>query len=154
MKWFFLLAALSLSGPASSQADERIGVWQLTCSGGPCQMFFSITSPETDDFVIGLSMIYDTSRQLATLVIRTPKLTALPPGARVTLENGETNDIEFQFCDDDGCSAFLPMTDGLEKTIAEQTTLNVAYIQYGRQVPTAIEVPIEGFKAALERLER
>ncbi|WP_417463007.1 invasion associated locus B family protein [Kordiimonas sp.] len=152
-KTLVLIACLLWPFTAKSQ-DSMFGVWKYSCSDGPCQAFFDLKAPEADQLAIGMGLIHSGETDEATLILRTPIRSALPPGMRLTITEDRKTDIPFQFCDDSVCVGFLRLDAETLDALSVTETVDVTYIMYGQRKPIAYTVPINGFAGALDRLKK
>lgn len=127
-----------------------IEAWKITCEGGPCRAFFSLT--RENDVVLTFALLRDRVADKVTAVIRVPTGVALPPGLRLEIEPENSLDGAFQVCEADGCTAILPLDAAAQAALATKTTVRVLFVSYGEANPVAFEVPITGFAEALDAL--
>ena len=149
-----LFSAALMTGAAAAQDVDTYGLWRVSCEDGPCQAFFSLQSPDTGEVVLSMAIIHDRSSDSSALVLRTPLVTALEPGMLFSVDEVDLSDggVRFQFCDSEGCTAFLPLDDAKLSAMMAAETGTMTYFQYGEPVPTAYSFPLEGFAEARERL--
>lgn len=152
-----LTAAVSLAfalspAPGQAQATEgqMFGAWKYTCEDGACRTFFNLQKDGAE--VVSWTLLRDREKGQTTSLIRVPQGVALPPGLRIYADDTTFFDIPYQVCDGTGCSAIVVMDEAMQKALEGQKTVRVAFIPYGQPEPIAYEVPVEGFRAALDAL--
>ena len=157
MSFARLTAALSLAfamSPATLQAQategQVFGVWKYTCADGACRAFFNLQQEGAE--VISWTLLRDREKDQSTSIIRVPEGVALPPGLRLYVDDTTFFDIPYQVCDGSGCSAIAVMDAAMLSAIEGKATVRLAFIRYGEPQPIAYEVPVEGFRAALDAL--
>ena len=152
-----LTAAVSLAvalspAPVQAQATEgqMFGVWKYTCADGACRTFLNLQRDGAE--VVSWTLLRDRGNGQSTSLIRVPEGVALPPGLRIYADDTTFFDIPYQVCDGTGCSAIAVMDEAMQKALEGKKTVRVAFIPYGQPEPVAYEVPVEGFRAALDAL--
>lgn len=148
---FFLVMLAVLAKPVLAQ-EETFGVWRYSCDGGPCQIYFSVKAPESDETLVSMAVLHDPRNDSGSLMVEVPSLVALPPGLR--LDVGSTQkDIPYQFCRPEGCVAILVLDQDVLENLSNATMAGVTFIRYGRTEPELYEVPANGFSEAYARLK-
>ena len=149
-----ILVVLSASWATSSIAQEQFGVWRFDCDQGPCQGHFALTSPDNNELAVGMSLIHEQSQNATTLVVKTPILTALPPGVRLEVGEDFAEQVILQFCDESGCTGFYQLTPDQVSRLRTADSATVRYFKYGQRNPKAYNFSIAGFGGVLDRLKK
>lgn len=150
-----LAAALALFPVAPRPAlalteGDLFGAWKYTCADGTCRTFLNVKQGE--EIVVAWTLLRDRDKNQSTSIIRVPQGVALPPGLRIYTDDKAFFDVPFQVCDETGCAAILVMDGAMQSAIAAKDVVRVAFIRYGQTETFAYEVPVKGFRAALDAL--
>ncbi len=136
-----------------AHAQERVGVWELTCDSGLCQAFINVKDPKADKVLLTWSIFYTEAQDTYSMIVRTPVRVALRPGVRVWLKDQDFADIPYQVCDGAGCEAVAVLSSRIRNGLSAKEKTNLAFIRYGSAEPDIYEVPITGFGEALASLK-
>lgn len=138
---------------ARSLEDGRLyGSWMHACGEGECQAFLSMADKKTGREQVTWSFVYDGEGDRLAAIVNVPLGTAITPGLALVPSRGEAVPVSFQFCDDGGCRAVLPVDDLLMARFAAGETVEVQFVPYGRQYRTSFAVPTDGLLDATDAL--
>lgn len=136
--------------PAQDGDARTVGVWRITCETGLCQGFINLEVAE--EMILSLSLMRDSDSDAASLLLRAPTGTALPPGIRIWPSEDAPIDVPFQVCGENDCLAVLVLTDEIRAALADLDQMRVAYFMYGEGTPRVFDAPVTGTEDALGAL--
>ena len=157
------LATLTLQpggAVAQPQDGQKFQDWTVRCEADPanaavkrCYIVQAVVAGEQRQRVMLLAVAYPPNQKepLATAVL--PLGTALRPGIRVAIDDGEPKRYPFSICLPDGCQAPIPLDATLLAAFKKGVAGSVAF----RRPPDGrvVKVPfsLKGFTAAVNALK-
>ena len=164
---FCLLGHMTLTAaPAAAQQQQQQlqnitkttnGAWTLECGTVPangqriCQMSQFANDPQTNKPVIQAAVLQPPGAQNAILRLIAPLGVWLRPGVELSIDGGQPNKLNFEFCLREGCIAQLPMTPGLVAAMKKGKAANLTLRNIRRQ-QVSLSVSLSGFTKSFNGL--
>lgn len=161
------MAALGASGATADQAKSQVfKSWTLDCAAlkpaaGSTEKPKTIclihheVSDANDATKVQLSArarYFGTVRKPYFIVLLPPSAN-LQRGVRLEVDKGTVYGAKIELCDHQACTCRFPLTDDILKQLKSGTNLNMGYL-INPQSPMKVTVPLAGFGAALEALQK
>jgi invasion protein IalB len=130
--------------------DWRLGCPEMKTPAVPCELDQDVLDARTRSPLVHLAI--GTSPAGRVLAITVPHGVLLPPGMALLLGTAPAKALSYNYCDQSGCIAALPMDDTLEKTLrsADKGQVTIASLQ-GK--PLGIPFSLKGVKEGLDALD-
>lgn len=151
--------ALNLPAFALSARETDYQDWRVRCetpsSGGAeqCVMFQSVVAQERDARILNVAVRYSDEDPAPIAYVAAPLGVYLPSGLSLSIDNGKTLRLPFEFCNASGCHTRLKLEDDLLRSLKQGGTAQFIIVQFtGGQQFTAT-VSLRGFTAAFDALK-
>jgi invasion protein IalB len=129
--------------------------WIVTCSqataGLDCRAGQSLFLRKTRQRVLSVAVRVPADTKKPVLLMQLPLGVYLPAGATLQIGKEEAKTLPFLGCDQGGCVAEYPVTDGELAAIVKGADLTIS-AQTGSKKPFSLTVPALGFGAAYAKI--
>lgn len=154
-----LAAAPAVAQQTQSEGEEadteQFEDWVVRCpvqEAGRCEMSQLVDNPANGEPMMRVVMGYPERIDSAAMIFVLPLGTRLTPGVRLVVDAGETQNIPFQVCLQQGCRADFKLEDSLRQQMRVGQAATVSVIgPRGERID--LEVSLQGFTAADDRIQ-
>jgi len=161
------MLALSVTGAAADQAKSQVfKAWSLDCatpqppqgSTAKPKTFCLIHHEVTDANDATKVQLSARARYIGTarkpyFILLLPPASNLQKGVHLQVDKGTVYGAKIELCDQQVCTCRFPLTEDILKQFKAGTDLNLIYLINPQSV-TKVTVPLAGFGAALEALQK
>ena len=152
-----LLAAVSSTPALAVEDGQRFKDWMVSCPQAPegemtrCFIFQNLAIKENNQPVLSVRVGYVRGPEQPAAVLTVPLGVFLPVGMEIKVDEGEPTRLAYQVCNQGGCLAAMPLTDGRLELFKAGSRATVSF-QDGRRQPVSVPVSLSGFTAGFEAL--
>ncbi|GAB2784675.1 hypothetical protein GCM10027040_08490 [Halomonas shantousis] len=147
---------LAQQPPDDASVDtQRFQDWEVHCpsdSGqGNCTMTQLVNNPQSDRPLMRVGLAYPPQIDGAVMAFLLPLGVRLAPGLQLTIDNGEPIQFPYQFCQQEGCRADIPVDSALLQQLRNGSTATLSLISpQGNRMD--LDISLMGFTAASNRI--
>lgn len=137
--------------------ETRPPGWVVTCTPGAdpakttCQMVRAVTVEETGQPIVSITIRPQAEDRRMGMLLALPHGLYFPPGLSITVDHGESTNVDIQTSDKNGAYAALPLTDELIGAMKRGKELYISMrFADGRDV--VVPLTLDGFTSAYQKL--
>ncbi len=156
-----LLGVLGAGAGAAPKDGTKFDNWAIRCEkpgeGDPskievCYAFQNVVTKEKNQRVLNVAVGYAPKIDVPVALITLPLGIALPPGASLTLDDGQPIRFPIERCEPNGCRAGLKLEKDLLDRLTKANKVQISFHD-GAHRPVNIPLSMKGFGDAFQTLK-
>jgi invasion protein IalB len=150
-------AAQSEPTPSENSTPPQPG-WVARCASvsrdAPleCAMEATAVLTKTGQLVVLVNIRVANDTRLPTALVQLPLGINLPVGAKLQVDDGKTNDLQIQTCENRGCFASIPIAPDLLVALRSGKQLKISFQNMGKET-IIIPIPLADFATAYDKIK-
>ncbi|MES9903853.1 MAG: invasion associated locus B family protein [Sedimenticola sp.] len=154
----FFTTAVAQEKPAPEKpVPQKFKDWSKQCEVLPgldqevCYIFQNITVKKTGQVIMSINIHYPQNQKEPAMVVTLPLGVALVPGISVQVDEGESLNIPYNICINNGCRAGFSVEEPILVLLKKGNRLNISFATIQGK-GTKLSTSLSGFTAAIAAL--